>query len=58
MVFSDLHTTGEQLLQITGIAAILHFPMVFFNLFKEELEDEVENNGLIELVVVEKEVNI
>ncbi|RKO85109.1 hypothetical protein BDK51DRAFT_7692, partial [Blyttiomyces helicus] len=26
-VFSSLHTSGEQLEQLTGVAAILHFPL-------------------------------
>ncbi len=34
LIFSSLHTSGEQLTQLTGIACILHFPM-------PELEDEV-----------------
>jgi hypothetical protein len=35
LLFSSLHTSGEQLAQLTGIAAILNFPLF-------ELEDEVE----------------
>jgi protein pelota len=35
LVFSSLHTTGEQLTQLTGIAAILHFGL-------PDLETEVE----------------
>jgi len=34
-IFSSLHVSGEQLSQLTGIAAILRFPM-------PELEDEVD----------------
>lgn len=40
MIFSSQHTSGEQLGQITGCAAILHFPMP--ELEDEELDDEVE----------------
>jgi protein pelota len=36
LVFSSLHTSGEQLQQLTGIAAILHFSM-------PDLEDQVQN---------------
>ena len=32
-IFSSLHTSGEQLGNLTGVAAILHFPM-------PDLEDE------------------
>lgn len=35
-IFSSMHTSGEQLSQITGIAAILRFPM-------PELIEEIEN---------------
>lgn len=35
LIFSSLHTSGEQLTQLTGIAALLHFPM-------PDLEEEVE----------------
>ena len=33
LVFSSMHVSGEQLAQLTGIAAILRFPL-------EELADE------------------
>jgi protein pelota len=26
-IFSSLHTSGEQLSNLTGVAAILHYPM-------------------------------
>jgi protein pelota len=29
LVFSSLHPSGEQLTNLTGIAAILHFPVDF-----------------------------
>ena len=35
LIFSSLHTSGEQLVQLTGIAAILNFPM-------PDLEEQVE----------------
>ncbi|KAI8609427.1 eRF1 domain 1-domain-containing protein [Chytriomyces sp. MP71] len=35
MIFSSLHTSGEQLKNLTGVAAILNFPL-------PELEDEAE----------------
>jgi protein pelota len=34
-IFSSLHTTGEQLSNLTGVAAILHFAMPDL----EELDD-------------------
>ena len=37
MVFSSLHTSGEQLVQLTGIAAVLHFGL-------PELEEQVEED--------------
>ncbi|KAJ3124438.1 hypothetical protein HK100_011236 [Physocladia obscura] len=35
MIFSSLHTSGEQLKNLTGVAAILNFPL-------QDLEDEAE----------------
>ncbi|EGF81607.1 hypothetical protein BATDEDRAFT_36854 [Batrachochytrium dendrobatidis JAM81] len=35
LIFSSLHTSGEQLTQLTGVAAILHFPL-------PDIEEEVE----------------
>ncbi|KAI8905047.1 eRF1 domain 1-domain-containing protein [Gorgonomyces haynaldii] len=37
LIFSALHTSGEQLSQLTGVAAILHYPM-------PHLEEEIENS--------------
>lgn len=53
LVFSTMHTSGEQLTQLTGVAAILHFPLP--DLEDEELEDvggsnsslNEENNNVI-----------
>ncbi|KAI8816465.1 uncharacterized protein EV422DRAFT_283425 [Fimicolochytrium jonesii] len=39
LVFSALHTTGEQLQQLTGVAAILHFPLPDI---EEVAEDEAK----------------
>ncbi|KAI8799650.1 hypothetical protein BJ742DRAFT_128250 [Cladochytrium replicatum] len=38
LVFSTMHVSGEQLTQLSGVAAILHFPMQ--ELDEEELEDD------------------
>ena len=35
LIFSSMHTSGEQLTLLTGVAAILHFPC-------PDLEEEVE----------------
>ncbi|KAL2919273.1 Translation factor pelota [Polyrhizophydium stewartii] len=43
LVFSSLHTSGEQLAQLTGIAAILHFPLPDL---EEEAEAEEEQERL------------
>lgn len=37
LIFSSMHTSGQQLGQLTGVAAILHFPMP--DLEDEELEE-------------------
>lgn len=42
-IFSSLHVSGEQLLQLTGIAAILRFPMP--DLEDEELSDESDDEN-------------
>ncbi|KAI8899057.1 hypothetical protein BC833DRAFT_587289 [Globomyces pollinis-pini] len=39
LVFSSLHTSGEQLTQLTGIASILHFGLPDL---EQEVEDEIE----------------
>lgn len=39
LVFSSLHTSGEQLTQLTGIAAVLHFGLPDL---EKEVEDEME----------------
>lgn len=47
MILSSLHTSGEQLSQLTGVAALLHFPMPDL---EEEVELEMEKQaGLIQL---------
>ncbi|KAJ3016612.1 hypothetical protein HKX48_003954 [Thoreauomyces humboldtii] len=38
LVFSSLHTSGEQLNQLTGVAAILHFPLPEIEEIAEEEE--------------------
>ena len=45
LVFSSLHTSGEQLTQLTGIAAILHFglPDLEREIEEEEEQKRVEN---------------
>lgn len=47
-IFSSLHVSGEQLMQLTGIAAILRFPM-------NELEDDELSDSDIESEVSEKQ---
>jgi len=49
-IFSSLHVSGEQLGQLTGIAAILRFPM-------PELEEDEEDSDEESLPTVEKERN-
>lgn len=44
-IFSSLHVSGEQLLQLTGIAAILRFPMPEID--QEELSDSDEEDDRI-----------
>jgi len=38
LIYSSLHNTGEQLNQLTGVAAILSFPM-------EEPDSDLEKEG-------------
>ncbi|CAF4186522.1 unnamed protein product, partial [Rotaria magnacalcarata] len=55
-LFSSMHASGERLSQLTGIAAILRFPMPDLDLFDEhhhhhaevtnEEQDELENDNL------------
>uniref|UniRef100_A0A7E4V8G4 Protein pelota homolog n=1 Tax=Panagrellus redivivus TaxID=6233 RepID=A0A7E4V8G4_PANRE len=52
LIFSSLHVSGEQLNQITGVAAILRFPMP--ELEDEEMdEDEVEEDNNLTVKVDE-----
>lgn len=39
-IFSSLHVSGEQLAQLTGVAAILRFPMPDIEDIEEESDDE------------------
>ncbi|KAJ2512841.1 Translation factor pelota [Coemansia sp. RSA 1939] len=43
LVFSSLHVSGEQLSQLTGVAAILNFPLIIES--DTEEEDEEEDDG-------------
>jgi protein pelota len=47
MVFSSLHTSGEQLKQLTGIAAILHFAMPDLEETVQEEEEVKRKNKLL-----------
>merc|ERR1712157_91319 len=42
-IFSSLHVSGEQLKQITGVAAILRFPMP--ELLEIDMSDDGSNNS-------------
>ncbi|KAI8800392.1 hypothetical protein BJ742DRAFT_780441 [Cladochytrium replicatum] len=46
LMFSTMHISGEQLSQLSGVAAILHFPMQ--ELDEEELEDDIVPSELDE----------
>jgi len=43
IIFSSLHSSGEKLNNLTGIAAILKFPMALENEEMEENEEIIEN---------------
>jgi len=43
VIFSSLHSSGEKLNNLTGIAAILKFPMALENEEMEEDEEIIEN---------------
>jgi protein pelota len=45
MIFSSMHVSGEQLGQLTGIAAILRYPLEGID---DTFEDEEENLDLPE----------
>lgn len=38
LIFSSMHVSGEQLTQITGVAAILRFPLP--DIENEEMDDD------------------
>lgn len=44
LIFSALHPSGEQLKQLTGIAAVLHFPMPELE-EQVQMEEERKRNG-------------
>ncbi|KAJ3166298.1 hypothetical protein HDU88_003522 [Geranomyces variabilis] len=50
LVFSSLHTSGEQLAQLTGVAAVLHFPLPDIEevAAAEQEEEEEERKRLAE----------
>ena len=43
LIFSDQHVSGQQLKQLSGVAAILRFPLPL-DLDEEEDEEEVEED--------------
>ncbi|CAI2171875.1 16083_t:CDS:10 [Funneliformis geosporum] len=47
LIFSSLHVSGEQLNQLTGVAAILNFPLPDIELEDEE-EEEIERAAAME----------
>lgn len=47
LIFSSMHNSGEQLTQLTGIAATLYFPMPDL---EQEVEDEMERKRVGNLV--------
>ncbi|CRH02987.1 PelOta protein homologue, putative [Plasmodium relictum] len=50
-IFSDNHTSGEQLNSLTGVAAILKFPIFYENSLKEYPNDR-ENNQLNQKLLI------
>ncbi|KAJ2779422.1 Translation factor pelota, partial [Coemansia linderi] len=44
LVFSSLHVSGEQLNQLTGVAAILNFPLIIDSDI-EESDDESDSKA-------------
>jgi protein pelota len=62
LIFSSLHTSGEQLTQLTGIAAILHYGMPELEEQVQEEEDRKRQESLLrkgdELVAEDLSVNL
>jgi protein pelota len=42
LIFSSSHVSGEQLAQLSGVAALLRFPLPDMNSFDEEVDSEDE----------------